>query len=244
MLDNAGDEQQRFNLVMNENKAAASTMAEAFGSALYSLNYSLGGDSGNQIHSLDHGVATDTATGDETSHSTTYANVTRAAGTDTATWNSNIDDSTTTLSLGALNDSFLSASEGSQAGPTLITSNNKAAGLYYDELTPMQRSRTDELLGQAGFTAYVFNGIPWVVDSHVPSSDRGVDNGGGDVASEYIYMFDTRVVQIVAHRDAFFSWMGIKQPIDQWAVIGRYFFYGNVPVYNPRFCAKLTALTG
>jgi hypothetical protein len=57
-------------------------------------------------------------------------------------------------------------------------------------------------------------------------------------------MFDTNVMEIKAHRRAFFSFWGVKEPIDQWAVVGRYFFYGNVPVYNPRHCGKMTALTG
>jgi hypothetical protein len=239
ILDNSGDEQRRFDLVKNENMAAASTMADNFGTALYDLNYGNGGESGAQIHSLDHGIATNTATGDETSHTAVYGQVTRASTGDGATWNANIDDASDTFSMGVANDLFLSCSEGAMAGPTLITSNNKAAGFYYDELTPMQRSKTDELLGQAGFTAYIFNGIPWVIDSHVPSNDRGV----GSISTEYVYMMDTRVIEINAHREAFFSWMGIKQPIDQWSVIGRYFFYGNVVVYNPRFCGKLTNLS-
>jgi hypothetical protein len=242
ILENQGNEQRRFDLVMNENMNAAKTMADNVGDALYSLDYSLT----SQIDSLDHAISDQTGTGDETSFSATYANVARAATGDTAGWNANIDDATTTLSVGALNDLWLDCSEGSTT-PTLITSNNKAASFYYDELTPIQRQQTDDLLGKAGFTAYFFNGAPWVIDSHVPSSDRtvpSVASGQGTApSSEYVYMMHTPTVQVHALKGAVFDYHGVMQPIDQWAVIGRYFASLNVPVFNPRFCGKMAALT-
>ena len=235
LLDNKGNEQRRFDLTMNENMAAAKTLADNFADALFSLDYT----NTNAIDSLDHAVSDQTGTSDETGFSATYASVPRGT-TDGAGWRANVDDSSATLSLGVLNDLDLDCSEGGMAGPTLYASNNKAASLYYDELTPIQRQGTDEMLGKAGFTAYMFNGKPWVIDSHIASSDRSV----GGVSTEYVYALDTRVIELRAHEDAFFAFMGIKQPIDQWAVVGRYFFYGNVMVLNPRYCGKLSAITG
>jgi len=232
LLMNSSSKHQRINLVMQKNMAAARTMGDEFGNALFTLDYT----TTDQIDSLDHAVSDQTGTSDETGFSATYAGVSR---TTQSVWRSNIDDTAATLSIGVLNDSWLTASEGSDQ-PNLIVSNNKAYGLYYDLLTPIQRQGTDDLLGKAGFTSTLFNGKPWVIDSHVASSDRSV----GGVSTEYVYMLNTNYIEIVAHRDVFFAFMGVKQPIDQWSVIGRYFFMGNVPCYAPRFQAKLTALTG
>lgn len=236
ILENEGSEQRRFDLVMHENMAAAKAMADNFGSALFSLNDYTNTD---KIDSLDLAIAAGT---------TVYAGVTRATSGDGLLWAANVDSSSTTLNLSVLNDLYLDCSEGTDQ-PNLIVSNNKAFGLYYDELTPIQRQQSDELLGQAGFTSLLFNGKPWIIDSHVNSTDRSVPasgdvaNNGTPVASEYVYMMNTNYMEIVAHRSAAFTWSNVMQPIDQWAVVGRYYFMGNVPVYNPRFFGKLTAIT-
>jgi hypothetical protein len=242
ILDNEGSEQRRFDLIMHENMAAAKTMANTFGASLYALDFGLA--TAGAIDSLCHGVNDETGTTHETSFSATYAGVLRAATGDTAGWNANVNDTDAEATMGVLNDSYMDASEGVDQ-PTLITSNNKAFSFYYDELTPQQRQMTDDMLGKGGFRALMFNGVPWVVDSHVPSSDRSVPSGvyGTAPSTEYIYMLNTNVIEIKAHRRAFFSFWGVKEPIDQWSVVGRYFFYGNVPVYNPRFCSVLSAIT-
>jgi hypothetical protein len=239
LLDNEGDRDKRFDLIMHENMAAAKTMADTFGSSLYSLDYT----NTKAIDSLDHAVSSQTATNDETGFSATYASVDRAVA-DGAGWRANVDDATGSFAPGVLNDLWLDCSEGSDQ-PTLVTSNNKAFGFIYEELTPMQRQASEDMLGKTGFRAIMFNGVPWVVDSHVPSADRSVPASpyGTAPSTEYIYLLNTNYMEIKAHRRAFFSFWGVKEPIDQWAVVGRYFFYGNVPNYNPRFSGKMTGLT-
>lgn len=240
LLDNEGDRDRRFDLIMHENMAAAKTLADTFGASLYSLDYS----NTKALDSLDHAASDQTGSGDEGgTHSATYASVDRSTA-DGTPWRANIDDTTAVFSTGALNDLWLDCSEGSDQ-PTLITSNNKAFGFVYDELTPIQRQATEDMLGKVGFRAIMFNGVPWVVDSHVPSADRSVPSSpyGTAPSTEYIYLWNTNYMEIKAHRRAAFAFWGVKEPIDQWAVVGRYFFYGNVPVYNPRFVGKMTALT-
>lgn len=241
ILDNEGDEQRRFDLIMQENMAAAKTMADRFGKALFNQDYT----DPNKIDGLDRAINDATGTGDEAGYAVkSYARVTRTATGDAATWNANVDDVTPAFSMAAANDVWLDCTEGSDS-PTLIVSNNKAFSFMYDELTPIQRQATVDLVGKGGFRAIMFNGVPWVVDSHVPSSDRAVPDveHGSPPATEYIYFLNTNVIEIKAHRRAAFSFWGVKEPIDQWAVVGRYFFYGNVPVYNPRLCGKMSALT-
>lgn len=246
MLENQGSDTSRFNLVMNENIAAAKSLSDHVGRALYSLNI----DNMELTHpeSIPWGVNDETGTGDETDTDTslaTYATVTRTASGDTATFNANVDDSTAIFSVGAANDLWLDCTEG-PIHPTLWTANNKATGFYYDEMTPIQRQETDDLMGKMGFTAYFLNGAPWVVDSHVPSSDRSVPAspyGTAPTAAEYVYALHTPVVQLTALKGAAFEFMGEMMPIDQWSVVGRYFASYNVPVLNPRFCGVMSALT-
>lgn len=245
MLENQGSDEARFNLVMNENLAAAKAMSDHAGRALYSLNI----DNQELSHpeSICWGVNDETGTGDETDTDTslaTYATVTRAATGDTAPFNANVDDTTATFSIGAANDLYLDCSEG-PTRPTLWSANNKATSFFYDELTPIQRQETSDLMGKAGFTAYFLNGVPWVVDSHVPSSDRSVPSSpyGSAPSTEYVYCLHTPTIVLHALRGAAFEFMGEMMPIDQWSVVGRYFASYNVATMNPRFSGVMSALT-
>jgi hypothetical protein len=244
ILMNSGED-ARFDLVMNENITAAKTLANNFGSALYSLNYT--NSTGDHIDSLDHSVNNQTGTTDETGFTATYAGVPREATGDRATWNANVDDATAAFTTGAANDLWLDCTEGSDM-PTVWSSNNAGFGFFYDELTPIQRQDAEVLTGKMGFTAAVLNGAPWVVDSHCPSTARvvpgaGLGFGTAPTAAEYVYALNTNYIQIEAHQEAAFSYWGTKEPTDQWSVIGRYWFMGNVTNYNPRFSGKMSALT-
>ena len=242
LLMNQGNEQRRFDLSMQMNEGAAKTMADNFGSALFSIDYT----NTDAIDSLDRAVNNQTGSSDETGFSAVYGGITRAATGDGATWNANVDDTNATLNLSVLNDTYLDCAEGTDT-PDLVVSNNKAFSFYYDELTPIQRQGTEDLIGKGGFTAAVFNNCPWIIDSHCPSADRVVPAAGAGFgtapASEYVYMLNTSSIEIVAWNGAFFDYMGTMQPIDQWALVGRYFFMGNVVCYNPRLNGKLTAIT-
>ena len=241
ILMNSGED-ARFDLVMNENIAAAKKLADDFGSAMFATDYLVGG--GAAIDSLDHSVSNSAAVDTEVNFSATYAGVARATTGDGATWNANVDDTTTTFNVSAANDLWLDCTEGSDM-PTMWCSNNKAYSFFYDEMTPIQRQDAEVLTGKMGFTSAVLNGAPWVVDSHCPSLDRVVPASpwGSTPTSEYVYALNTNYIQIEAHEDAVFSYWGNKEPVDQFSVIGRYWFMGNVTNYNPRFSGKMSALT-
>lgn len=236
LLENSGSRTQRFDIVKQKNMATARTMGDDFGNALFSLDYS----NTNALDSLDHAISNQTTTGNETGFSATYAEITRAASGDTSVWNANVDNATTSMTMGALHDMWNDCSEGVDQ-PTLIASNNKAQRLYYELLTPIQRQGTEVKVGRGGFRALMFNDVPWVIDSHIASADRGVQGLGSN--KEYVYFINSNYVEITAHEEAFFAFMGVKEPIDQWSAIGRYFFMGNVLCLAPRFQGKFAALT-
>lgn len=237
LLENSGSETQRFDIVKQKNMASARTMGDDFGNALWSLDYT----NSDAIDSLDRAISNQTATGNETGYGTpSYAEITRAATGDTAVWNANVDDATTSLTTGALHDMWNDCSEGTDQ-PTMLASNNKAQRLYYEQLTPIQRQGTEVKVGRGGFRALMFNDAPWIIDSHIASADRGVQGLGSSL--EYIYFLNTNFIEIMAHPEAFFAFMGVKEPIDQWSSIGRFFFMGNVACLAPRFQGKFSAIT-
>lgn len=87
--------------------------------------------------------------------------------------------------LPALNTAFTSASEGGRHPTIILTSQadynaywNLAVGTQTTYQTPVAY---DEQLFSAGFTNLIFNGVPWVVDSHCPAAE------GYMVNEEYLF---------------------------------------------------------
>jgi hypothetical protein len=82
-------------------------------------------------------------------------------------WQSNLDESTTTLSLSALNLQYENACVDDEK-PNLIVSNRTPFTKFYNLLTPLQRFTDKETAG-AGFSNLLFNNVPWITDSHCPA---------------------------------------------------------------------------
>lgn len=215
LLKNGESKERRFDLAMQKNIIAAKTAADDLGIALFSTTDAAGAA---QIDSLDRAVSAGT---------TVYAGITRATTGDTATWAANVDSTSTTLTLGTLQDLWGNCTEGDEH-PTLIAATQLNFNRYWNMLTPIQRLGS-ELMGKAGFTSLLFNGVPVVVDSHVPAN--------------YLYMFNMNHIQLTAHKLAFFTFEKAVMPTNQWVHIGRYFFVGNVACSAPRYQGKLTAIT-
>ena len=98
----------------------------------------------------------------------TYATINHSAN---SWWNSTIDSSTTTMSLVALNTMFMNVTSGGRS-PTIIVSNNTNYSRYWNlnlapQQFPVQPGGKDIQLAQSGFENLLFNGVPWVTDSHV-----------------------------------------------------------------------------
>ena len=219
LLKNSDSPERRYDLAMQKNLVAAKTAANDFGTALWVANATYTAGSMEAIDTLDLAIAAGT---------TTYANVTRAASPAVqAVWLSNVDSTTTTLSLSALQTNFGAASQGNER-PNLIVTTQANYNRIFDLYTPVQRIGSDEL-GKLGFTSLMFNSAPVVVDSHV--------------AAGYLYGLNMNHIELVAHREAFFSFEKYVVPSTQWVSIGRYFFMGNVLCHAPRYQFKMTAIT-
>ena len=233
LLMNGDSKSRRLGHVAARNMAAAKEMANQFGNALYDTDHT----ADSAIDSIDHAV--DDSSGDGVgTDNTTYGGITRASSGTAALWNSNVDDATTTLSLGALQTSYGSACEGDEHPNLGVTSQvgfNRIWTLY----SPFQRIGTD-LDGKLGFQSLNVNGQPVVVDSHVPRA--GGVNASGTTGLEFFYWLNLNHLYMVAHSQAFFTFRASPMPVNQWVNIGHYHWMGNVVCDAPRYQAKMSAL--
>lgn len=223
LLKNANNPTRRFALAEQQNYIAAKTAADDMGTAIFNTAaVGAGAHDTEAITSLDHAVST-------SAEHATYAEITR---TGTATdneyvWNSNINTSSSVLTLGNLQSEYGNAQEGDEK-PNLLVTTQTLFNKYFNLLTPIQRLGSG-LMGQSGFTSLLFSGVPMVVDSHVTAN--------------YLYGFNMNHIELVAHTMAFFTFERAMVPANQWVHVGRYHFVGNILCHAPRYQFKFTSLT-
>jgi hypothetical protein len=215
LLKNGDSPERRYDLAMNKNIVAAKSAANDFGTALFADDTTFLAGSMEAIDPIDLAVGTGA-----------YAGITRTSGAGTV-FAGTEDTTTTVLTLSAIQSNFGTASQGGER-PNLIVTTQANYNRIFDLYTPIQRIGSEEL-GKAGFTSLVFNMAPVVVDSHV--------------AAGYLYGLNMNHIELVAHRDAFFSFEKYVVPSNQWVSIGRYFFMGNVLCHAPRYQFKMSAIT-
>jgi hypothetical protein len=141
-----------------------------------------------------------------------------------AFWKGGEDFTTSTMSLGALNDGFQAASEGGRH-PSIILSRKDQYSRYWrlavtDQVTMQGPVGYDEQLYSAGFTNLLFNGIPWVIDSHV--------NDGPNSTNSCIYMLNEDFIYWAVSPRADFKVEDFQTPIDQDAMASKMLFAGNL----------------
>lgn len=165
----------------------------------------------------------------------TYAGVDRTVDT---WWKAKIDTTTVTMTLLKLRSLFGSATEGSRH-PTIIVSKQANYDRYWNLVQPAQRfpvepTGVDEQLAKAGFTNLLFDGVPWVVDSHA-------------VNDSHIFMLNETYIQlIVAARtngNRGFLLGDFQEPTNQDAMTAKVLWAGNLVVQNAARQGKFTALT-
>ncbi len=167
---------------------------------------------------------------------TTYAGLLRSSNT---WWNSQDDSTTTTLTLAALNSMFGSCGNGGRH-PTLIASRQGQYNRFWALNVVNQQFNTvpggtDEQLAQAGFTNQLFNGVPWVVDSHVFDGPNSSNSAIVMLNEDYIYW-------AVSPRADFYL-EDFQTPTNQDAMVAKMLWAGNLVVTNCARQGKLSALT-
>lgn len=165
----------------------------------------------------------------------TYAGISHSSN---SWWNAQIDSTTTTMSLTALNAIFGSATSGGRS-PTCIVSGRSNYNRYWNlnlasQSFPVQPAGQDQQAAQAGFENLVFNGVPWYVDDHMGTAAA---NAGPFFLNE-VY-FDL----IVASR-ADMTLRPFVTPPNQDAMVALLLWAGQLTCGNIARQGAMTALTG
>jgi len=166
----------------------------------------------------------------------TYGGIDRSTNT---WWRSAVDSSTTTLSVTWLNGLMGQVTKGGHS-TSLIVSGRDQYNRYYGLVAAKQQFNVeagghDEQLGSAGFTNLLFNNVPWVVDSHVPT---------GSGSNTQIFILNERVIDLYVSPRADFVMDPFVEPANQDAMVSKIRWAGELGVHNCQLQAKATAITG
>jgi hypothetical protein len=157
-----------------------------------------------------------------------YGGIARASNS----WhNSQIDATTATLTLAAMQSNFGNATRGGQHY-TILLSRQEQYNRYIALTTAggysVQQTRSpaghDEILANAGFTNATFNNTPWVVDSHV--------DDGPDSSNSKIYGLNENTWNLVCSPRADFYLEDFQKPVNQDAYVSMLLWAGNAVCQN------------
>jgi hypothetical protein len=163
----------------------------------------------------------------------TYGGITRSGNT---FWQSQEDTTTTTLTLNSLQSLFGSAQSGGRA-PTIIFSTQANYNRYWNlnlspQQFPVQPGGKDMQLAQAGFENLLFNGVPWLVDSHIPTT--GTEGN--------IFLLNEDYFEMVVSTRGDFRLQDFQTPVNQDAMTALLLWAGNLICTNVQRQAKFTAI--
>lgn len=207
-LKNSGDS-QILNFVKQKTQIAEKTIQDKFGTGIYSA-----GTNPKSILGLQMFVATSQTVGGISQ--TTYS-----------WWASQLDSSTTTNTIAAMQSRFNAASLNNET-PTVVSTTKSVYNSYYALLQPQQRF-TDSETAKGGFSSLMFNGIPVVSDSYCPSGDMYFLN------EKYLHMF--------VHKDEDMRFEPFQKPINQNVKVAKIYWAGAFASSNNRLHAGMTSLT-
>lgn len=148
-------------------------------------------------------------------------------------WQSYEDGTTTLMSLSALQTAHGTATEGGRH-PSIIVSQQANYNRYWNlgiggQIQDIGPKGFDEQLFNAGFNNMLFNGVPWVVDSHVHNSST-------------IYMLNEDYLYLVVTPRADFLLEDFQTPTNQDAMVAKLLWAGELVCTNPARQAKFTAI--
>lgn len=154
-------------------------------------------------------------------------------------WRSTVDSDAVALSLADMRTVFNSASLGGKDTPDLIVTTQTLYEAYEAFLTQIgttnvygsfsTRSEGTKKLGDGGFQALEFKGVPIVWDELCTSGA--------------MYMLNTRHMNLTVHKDANFETTDFEKPEDQDALVAQILFMGNLTTDRRKSHGVLTAKT-
>lgn len=207
-LKNSGDEQM-VSLVKSKVKIAEKQMEDMLGTGVFS-----NASNAKSIVGLQYMASTSNTIGGISATSYSW-------------WQPQIDSSTTTLSLSALQTNWNLCTIGSWT-PTVVSTTRSLFNSYYSLLQPQQRFQ-DSNTAAGGFQSLLFNGIPVVPDSHSTSS--------------FWYFLNEEYLHLWAHREEDMRFEPFAKPLNQNVKTAKIYWMGAFGTSNRRLQGALTALT-
>lgn len=207
-LKNSGDKAM-LNFVKEKTKIAEKTLVDNLGTGLYSA-----GTDAKSIVGLRVIVAANQTVGGISQSTYSW-------------WSAQVDSSTTTLTLSAMQTLFNAASIDSDH-PTVIMTTRAIYNLYYALLQPQQRF-VDSDTAKGGFQNLLFNGVPVIADSHCPSA--------------HMFMLNEKYLHLYVHKDENMRFEPFQKPIAQNVKVAKVYWAGAFGSSNNRLHAKLSAIT-
>lgn len=141
-------------------------------------------------------------------------------------WQSEVDSATTTLSLAAMQTMHTSLCINNE-GPTVIMGTRANYNRYYALLQPQQRF-TDSETAKGGFSSLMFNGVPFIAGSKVPSS--------------HIFMLNENYLHLDAHSKEDMRFSPFQEPVNQNVKVAKIYWMGVFGTDNARMHGKLSAV--
>lgn len=216
MLENDG-EQAIINLVKGKAENAMSTMLNLISVDIFSTN---GDSSFPGINGLRAIVDSTGAIGS-------------VNASDLASWASEEDASTTTLTVAAMEQSWLDASVGNEA-PDFVVTTKGVYKKYKDVLQNVQRFGEGKT-AKGGFRYVMFNEMPMFWDINCPGSGSGS-------ADNHLFLLNSKYLKFYIHKKNNFKMQDLPKPWSQ-AVIGqRLTFSGQLVTNNRRMHGKMSTL--
>ena len=142
-------------------------------------------------------------------------------------WQSNLDSTTTTLTLAAMQGLYGDCGEGSEY-PELVVGDQDMFDRYYSLLQPQQRFAADDM-AKGGFKSLQFNGIPVVVDA---ACDAG-----------YMYMLNLDYMYLAPHKDENMRLEPFIKPVNQNIKLAKIYWTGAMIHTNGRRQGLMSGIT-
>jgi hypothetical protein len=207
-LKNSGDA-AKVNFVKSKTQSAQKAIRDNMGTGLHNA-----GTNAKAILGLRSFLST----------SATYGGISQ---TTYSWWAAQVDSTTTTLSVSAMQTMYGTCSIG-DSQPDLILGTQTNYNRYYSCLQPSQRFMSEEM-AKGGFTSLKFNGADFVVDSHCYTG--------------YLYFLTTEFLHLYAHPQENFRFEPFAKPIDKNSQVAKIFWMGAFVCGNCSKQGLFSALT-
>jgi hypothetical protein len=145
----------------------------------------------------------------------------------TNTWWASQVDTNTALTISRMRTLMGQCTEDADT-PDIIVGPQAQYDNYYDLLTPQQRFASKDM-ARGGFTSILFEGRPFVVDSHCPAG--------------FVYFLNTDYIDFVSHEDENMRFEKFRKPYNQAGRTAFIFWAGNLTGSNCRYQGVFTSLT-